>query len=86
MDDDQHRRLYAPILERPWVHRETDYNGNAGIATDEGMYVCSVPHEVARRIVEDHNTVLRRLERHRQSGATDPSRPVGAEPASDALP
>lgn len=58
MPSDEHQRLYAPILDRPWVHKETDYNGNAAIVTDEGMYVCSVPHEVAARIVSDHNILV----------------------------
>jgi hypothetical protein len=72
MDADEKRRLYDPILDRPWVHQNTDYNGNAGIVTSEGMYVCSVPHEVAHRIVEDHNSALGRQRCKRCGSRLDP--------------
>jgi hypothetical protein len=72
MDADENRRLYGPILDRPWVHRNTDYNGNAGIVTSEGMYVCSVPHEVVHRIVEDHNSALGRQRCKRCGSRLDP--------------
>lgn len=72
MSTNKQRRLYAPILDRPWVHKATDHNGNAGIVTDEGMYVCSVPHEVAHRIVEDHNSALGRERCGRCGSRLDP--------------
>jgi len=72
MSPEQTRKLYAPVLDRPWRHHHTDYNGNAGILTDEGMYVCSVPHEVAHRIVEDHNSALSRQRCKKCGSRLDP--------------
>jgi hypothetical protein len=42
-------------LGQSWVVRETSYQGNTGVHTESGLYICSVPHEVAHRIVSDHN-------------------------------
>lgn len=72
MNAEQNRRLYAPALDRPWVHKSTDDNGNAAISTAEGMDVCSVPHEVAHRIVEDHNSALGRQRCQRCGSRLDP--------------
>lgn len=73
MTPEQNSTLYAPILDRPWVHRETDYQGNASIMTDAGMYVCSVPHEVAHRIVEDHNSAIGRQRCQKCGSRLDPN-------------
>lgn len=59
MTDEQARILEVRVFARPWAHHETDETGTATITTDEQTYVCSVPHVVARRIVDDHNAALR---------------------------
>ena len=50
------RDLYG--LGRPWKVSTVSYDGHAGVTTEEGLYVCSVPHKVAEQIVADHNARL----------------------------
>lgn len=55
MSDD----LYG--IQKRWKMQPPTYQGDVGIVTEDGLYVCSVPHEVAEQIVRDHNdaTALR---------------------------
>lgn len=44
--------------EQQWRVSSTSYNGDTGIVTAAGLYVCTVPHEVAMQITADHNALL----------------------------
>jgi hypothetical protein len=47
--------------DKPWKIHSTDYQGFTGVVTEDGLYVCNVPHNVAEQIVSDHNQQLAAL-------------------------